>query len=105
MIGCDRHASAPVIRITITAEAFEAIARTLPLGSVGFERERTATGGYFIWPDSRTRRQAEGGAKAGARAFVGSVPPPTLARRRSARMSHSLNELPGNASKLALALR
>jgi hypothetical protein len=28
-----------VIRITITAAAFEAIATTLPFGSVGFERE------------------------------------------------------------------
>jgi hypothetical protein len=38
-----------MIRIAIIAEAFEAIAATLPLGSVGYERERTATGGYFIW--------------------------------------------------------
>ena len=38
-----------MIRIAITAEAFEAIAGTLPLGSVGYERESTATGGYFIW--------------------------------------------------------
>jgi hypothetical protein len=31
-----------MIRISITVEAFEAIARTLPLGSVGYERgERT----------------------------------------------------------------
>jgi hypothetical protein len=28
-----------MIRIAITIEAFEAIARTLPLGSVGFENE------------------------------------------------------------------
>jgi hypothetical protein len=35
-----------VIRIAIAAEAFEPIAATLPLGSVGYERERTATGGY-----------------------------------------------------------
>jgi hypothetical protein len=28
-----------MIRITITAAAFEAIATTLPFGSVGFERE------------------------------------------------------------------
>jgi hypothetical protein len=43
-----------VIRIAITAEAFEAIAATMPLDSVGYERERAATGGYFIWLDERT---------------------------------------------------
>ena len=36
------------------AEAFEAIAATLPLGSVGYERARTASGGYFIWLDRST---------------------------------------------------
>ena len=41
-----------MLRIAITAEAFDAIAVTLPLGSVGYERERTATGGYSIWLDS-----------------------------------------------------
>ena len=38
-----------VIRIAITAAAFEAIAATLPLGSVAFEHERPASGGYFLW--------------------------------------------------------
>ena len=37
-----------MVRISFTAEAFEVIVDTLPLGSVGHERERTATGGYFI---------------------------------------------------------
>jgi hypothetical protein len=36
-------------RIAITAEAFEAIAATMPLGSIGYERVRAVTGGYFIW--------------------------------------------------------
>jgi hypothetical protein len=27
----------------------------MPLGSVGYETEHTASGGYFIWPDQRTR--------------------------------------------------
>jgi hypothetical protein len=31
-----------LIRISITSTAFDAIAKTLPLGSVGFEREATA---------------------------------------------------------------
>ena len=34
-----------MVRIAITEAAFEAIAATLPLGSVGYQRERTATGG------------------------------------------------------------
>jgi hypothetical protein len=33
-----------MIRIAISLEAFEAIAGTLPLGSVGFERELDAKG-------------------------------------------------------------
>ena len=38
-----------MIRISITSAAFEAIAATLPLGCVGYEPQRTAEGGYFIW--------------------------------------------------------
>jgi hypothetical protein len=34
-----------MIRIAITAEAFEAITRTLPLGSVGYEAEANERGG------------------------------------------------------------
>ena len=40
-----------MIRIAITAEAFEAIAATLPSGKVLYERERTAQGGYLVWLD------------------------------------------------------
>jgi hypothetical protein len=36
-----------VIRISISSAAFEAIAATLPLGSVGYEAQRTAEGDYF----------------------------------------------------------
>jgi hypothetical protein len=43
-----------MVRIAITADAFEAIAATMPLGNVGYENERTASGGYFIWLDQRT---------------------------------------------------
>jgi|HubBroStandDraft_6_1064221.scaffolds.fasta_scaffold199390_2 hypothetical protein len=42
-----------MIRIAITAEAFEAIAATLPSGKVLCERERTAQGGYFVWLDEK----------------------------------------------------
>jgi hypothetical protein len=34
-----------MIRIAISQAAFDAIASTLPLGSVGYQRERTTTGG------------------------------------------------------------
>ncbi|HZZ24204.1 MAG TPA: hypothetical protein VFE60_17185 [Roseiarcus sp.] len=43
-----------MIRLAISAEAFEAIAATMPLGNVNYERERAACGGYFIWLDPRT---------------------------------------------------
>jgi hypothetical protein len=35
-----------MIRIAITAEAFEAVSAMLPLGSVGFERETPASGDW-----------------------------------------------------------
>jgi hypothetical protein len=38
-----------MIRITVTAAAFEAIAATLPFGSAGFEREPDANGLRHIW--------------------------------------------------------
>jgi hypothetical protein len=38
-----------MIRTAITIEAFEAIARTLPLGSFGFERELDAKGQRQVW--------------------------------------------------------
>jgi hypothetical protein len=40
-----------VIRIAITAAAFEAIARTLPLGSVGYENKTDEQGNRLIWLD------------------------------------------------------
>jgi hypothetical protein len=43
-----------MICIAISAAAVEAIATALPLRSVGYEHERTASGGYFIWLDRRT---------------------------------------------------
>jgi hypothetical protein len=42
-----------MVRIAITAEAFEAIARTLPVGSVGFEAETNERGERLIWIDDR----------------------------------------------------
>ncbi len=42
-----------MIRIAITTEAYEAIAATMPLGSVGYEVERSETGKVFVWLDRR----------------------------------------------------
>jgi hypothetical protein len=41
-----------MIRITITADAFEAIAATLP-SNVGVEQKRAPNGDYFIWLEPR----------------------------------------------------
>ena len=40
-----------MVRIAISAEAFEAIAQTLPLGSVGYENEINERGERLIWLD------------------------------------------------------
>jgi hypothetical protein len=40
-----------MIRIAVTAEAFDAIAAVLPSGNVLYERQRTAQGGYLVWLD------------------------------------------------------
>lgn len=40
-----------MIRIAISVEAFEAIARTLPFGSVGYENETNQKGERLIWLD------------------------------------------------------
>jgi hypothetical protein len=38
-----------MIRIAISRAAFEAIASTMPLGSVGYEREANANGERYVW--------------------------------------------------------
>ena len=43
-----------MIRIAITPAAFDAIAATLPLGSVGYEAERDAQGNCLVWLDEWT---------------------------------------------------
>jgi hypothetical protein len=40
-----------VIRIAITQAAFDAIAKTLPLGSVGYENATNEKGERLIWLD------------------------------------------------------
>jgi hypothetical protein len=38
-----------MVRISITAEAFEALASTIPFGSISFEPELNANGERPIW--------------------------------------------------------
>ena len=40
-----------MVRIAISVEAFEAIARTLPLGSGGYENKTNERGERLIWLD------------------------------------------------------
>jgi hypothetical protein len=42
-----------MVRINITAAAFEAIAATVPFGSVAYEREPDANGERRIWLEPR----------------------------------------------------
>ena len=46
-----------MIRIAITAEAFEAIAATLPRGSVAYEPELNAQGERLIWVEAFALRR------------------------------------------------
>jgi hypothetical protein len=50
-ITARRSVDARVIRIAITAEAFEAFARTLALGSVSYENKTNERGDRLIWLD------------------------------------------------------
>jgi hypothetical protein len=43
-----------MVKITITPEAYAALAATLPLGSVAVEPERAPDGGVGIWLDHAT---------------------------------------------------
>jgi hypothetical protein len=42
-----------MIRVSITAPAFEAIAATLPLGSVGYENATNERGERLVWLEPR----------------------------------------------------
>jgi hypothetical protein len=42
-----------MIRIAITQAAYDVIAATLPLGSIGYEAQRSDTGEVFIWLERR----------------------------------------------------
>ena len=81
-----------MIRIAISAEAFEAIARTLPLGSMGFEAEANERGEKLVWlEDAMADRLASCGGRARATATLSYV---SRGRRR----------LPLDAGKAKLSL-
>ena len=42
-----------MVRIAISAEAFEAIAQTLPLGSVNYENAINEKGERYVWLDRK----------------------------------------------------
>jgi hypothetical protein len=44
-----------MIRIAITQAAFEAIKATLPFGSMAYEHQHAANGGYLAWLDARAK--------------------------------------------------
>ena len=48
-----------MIRIAITAAAFDVVAKTLPLGSVAYEAETTSDGARFIWIDRQACGQLD----------------------------------------------
>ena len=94
-----------MIRIAITAEAYEAIARTLALGSVGYEIERSESGKVFVWIERQAmdrltaeRRRGEdlndthhpaGGAGAVSRPHrLGAPAPPSRLAHTSSRLAH-----------------
>jgi hypothetical protein len=54
-----------MIRIAITPAALEAIAATLPLGSVGYEPQLNAKGERLIWIDARWHDKLAAMRKAG----------------------------------------
>ena len=43
-----------MIRVAVTAPAFDAVAATLPLGSVGHEAQLDAQGQRLIWLEARS---------------------------------------------------
>jgi hypothetical protein len=54
-----------MIKIAITAAAYDAIARTLPLGSVGYEAEANERGKRLIWFEAALVDQDRSNAGAG----------------------------------------
>jgi hypothetical protein len=67
-----------MVKITISADAFAAIAETLPLGTVAVEPERAKDGSVGLWLDHATlaklnRIRAPGDVKNGPVVVVGRV--------------------------------
>ena len=56
-----------MIRIAITPEAYDAVAKTLSLGTVAYEARRTDNGEVLIWLERRLDRLGQRGRAAGRR--------------------------------------
>jgi hypothetical protein len=56
--------------IAITQDAFEAIAATLPLGSVGYENAVNERGERLIWLEAARGRSSQRDARGGRELFV-----------------------------------
>ena len=57
---CESVECPALIRVAISPAAFDAITATLPLESVGFEREPNANGERMIWLDAAVVDQLAG---------------------------------------------
>jgi hypothetical protein len=52
-----RKPTTPMIHIAVSQAAFDAIATTMPLGTVNYEVDRTNLGNYFIWLETHWVRK------------------------------------------------
>jgi hypothetical protein len=68
-----------MIRIAITPAAFEAIAATLPIGSVGFAREAGEKGERLIWVEAAKEHRPRA---ASANGLSATFPAPATIRFR-----------------------
>ena len=60
-----------MIQIAISQAAFDAVAATMPLGSVGYETEANAKGGRLIWVEAAGASRSGGRGGSAARRFAG----------------------------------
>jgi hypothetical protein len=58
-----------MIRIAITAAAFDAVATTLPLGAIGFERDPADEGERLVWLEPSVLNRLRPPARATATPF------------------------------------
>jgi hypothetical protein len=71
-----------MIRISISTEAYDAIARTLPFGSVAVEAEANERGERYVWLDDVWGGPSRSLARAGRRLFGGDPAADSVRARR-----------------------